>query len=156
MRYLVSGRGSGRTTALTAWLAGGHPVDGWPGWSRLLVVADQRMLHWTRDNGRAVDAWLRAHGCSGGLGKVLITPNDCRYGMRGLHPVVRFAIDDFDRICSGPHSGLDLDRNLVELVAVEGETTTPDAVLERLHTEVLERHGETLTDLPKPTGVKQT
>lgn len=85
-RWVVADRQQGKTTALMEWLAAGHPVDGWPGWSRLVVVPTVDELLRITNAHRDVDRRLRDRGCPGGLGKVLLGPSDVLHdhSMRGL------------------------------------------------------------------------
>lgn len=38
MKVMVKDRGEGKTTALIDWVLRGHPIEGKPGWSRLLLT----------------------------------------------------------------------------------------------------------------------
>lgn len=42
LKLIVSGRNEGKTTALIAWLLRGHPIDNYPGWSRVIVCCTTR------------------------------------------------------------------------------------------------------------------
>lgn len=96
--WVVGERREGRTTALVRWLCEGQVLDGWPGWSRLLVVgSDQRVPQIGKDH-PDLDRVLRDRGCPGGLGKVVLGPSDFRAngpGMRGMVGV-ELAIDDVE------------------------------------------------------------
>jgi len=48
VEVFAGGLGSGKTTAAVQWVAGGTATDGFPGWTRVLVVATERQAHHLR------------------------------------------------------------------------------------------------------------
>lgn len=96
---LVLGHAEGKTTQLVQWLIGGEVVDGWPGWSRVLVVANGdrvRSIH----NGvtfHQQNLELREAGCEGGLGKVVITIAEWTRMIRQTRDV-QWALDDAEEL----------------------------------------------------------
>lgn len=120
--WVVGERYEGRTTALVRWLCEGRPIDGWPGWSRLLIVAtDQRVLQVHHDHPE-LNRVLRDAGCEGGLGKVVLGPSDIRGGGPGLRGMqgVEVAIDDAETLLPAL-AGL----NRVRVLAVTGQACRP-------------------------------
>lgn len=101
IEVIARDRGDGKTTALVGWLLDGHRIDGWPGWSRLLVVADGQRVQ-AIHNGYAFpeqDHALRAAGCEGGLGKVVVTLAEAvSVSRRGLARDVEWALDDVETV----------------------------------------------------------
>lgn len=41
MRVITTGKHQGKTTALIGWVAAGKPMQGYPGWTRILLVHDR-------------------------------------------------------------------------------------------------------------------
>lgn len=132
MRYIVDGRGSGRTTALAHWLLGGHPVKTWPSWSRVLVVSNDRMADWTVRHNEMVHRALLDLGCPAGLSKVVVPIGSLQRGNgRGrLWRDVEVALDDVD--IYGLY-GLEVPRDQVVLATVTGSTTTVAQVIDEAH-----------------------
>lgn len=73
LEVLVRGRGGGKSTVAMRWVADGKRVRGYPGWSRVLVVANRSMFDclrrdwWSQleDFDHRVyvfKEWRRAHG----------------------------------------------------------------------------------------------
>jgi hypothetical protein len=73
---LLRGRGGGKSTAAMRWVAEGKRVKGYPGWSRVLVVANRSMWEhlrgewWARleDFDHRVytfESWRRSRGANG-------------------------------------------------------------------------------------------
>lgn len=80
---LAADRQQGKTTHLLAWLADGHKIDTYPGWSRIIVFTHRGALHEA-----AHDNWS--------WNKYLFSINDLRSAMRGaIRPgTVEYALDD--------------------------------------------------------------
>jgi hypothetical protein len=54
MHVLMAGRGEGKTTALMGWVEGGVQVSGYPGWSRVAIVANRQRHDWLKSKYWAV------------------------------------------------------------------------------------------------------
>ena len=94
---VVRDRNLGKTTELVNWLLGGHLIGGWPGWSRVLVVANKgRVTHLYREFPEQHRA-LREAGCAG-LGKVVVTAEEWPRLCRGIARDVEWALDDAEQI----------------------------------------------------------
>jgi hypothetical protein len=91
-QYLVAGRGAGKSTTLVKWVMRGHPIKGYPGWSRILIAAAMPPLHYITAF-PALQHEFRENFLPA-LGKVVMTPNEAA-GLRGLDKDVEFAVDDF-------------------------------------------------------------
>lgn len=94
-KVLVLDRQQGKTTWAIRWLMGGHKVDGWPGWSRVLVVmtaneARRILIDYPDEQGK-----LHAMG-NGGLGKLVITLDEARHALSVADPQVEVAFDNAD------------------------------------------------------------
>jgi hypothetical protein len=89
-------RGRGKTSELIQWLVNGHLVQGWPGWSRLIVVADERMQK------SMMDTWNHQVRplVPGGLGKVVITAAELHNRVPGtrINQGIQVAFDDIDAL----------------------------------------------------------
>lgn len=46
----ICGRGGGKTTHLVEWVRGGHELDVYPGWSRVIVTPTADIAKWTRSH----------------------------------------------------------------------------------------------------------
>ncbi len=120
-KIVVGLRGTGRTHALITWLTHGHPVRGWPGWSRLLVVADPETVRRLPREFPDLQSRLHAMG-NGGLGKLVVHVAEMERGGRGMEPGVEIALDDAEHLLG--HPGLRaLPRPSV--IAITGEAVTP-------------------------------
>lgn len=120
-KVVVGLRGSGRTHALIEWLCHGEPIDGWPRWSRLLVVADPQTV--TRLPREFPDLQHRLHGLgTGGLGKLVVYAGEVER-IRGVDTrLLEVAVDDAEYLLG--HPGLQvLPRPSV--IAITGEAVTP-------------------------------
>lgn len=158
-QWLVADRREGKTTALLAWLTAGHLLgDGYPGWSRMLIVAtDQERARIRRHHGDA-DKVLRSRGLLNGLVPLLLTTESAAHdGLRGLHPDIEFAIDDI-------HGGLAVVAYLRQagrrpaIVALDGVPVTPGrviadattALVEALHVDPLDQLAQATRDSVTP------
>jgi hypothetical protein len=95
---LLTGRRQGKTTELVDWLVKGKKIDKMPGWSRVLLVADEARVQWTLRNFRKQDLELQARGFKSGLQSLIYrfdAPNR-QYFINN----VEFAIDDLDDFLS--------------------------------------------------------
>lgn len=122
-QWVIADRQQGKSTALVTWLLGGHRVWGWPGWSRVLVVAHgQRAAEYIERMPQLQhELWGKR---TGGLGKLVITVEEMR-GLRGLDPTVEFALDDVEAL---------LARLLpmpVAVLSATGTAVTPGALIEQ-------------------------
>ena len=129
MIVLASPRQQGRTSTLITWLIGGHRVQGWPQWSRVLVVPT------ARDVARLIgdypelqhELWTLGNG---GLGKLAISFDELRrmalYGHSRIDPDVTFALDDADVILRNACGGI-----LPALISVEGVASTHTMIADR-------------------------
>jgi hypothetical protein len=119
---VAAGRGMGRTTALATWLLDGHPVPGWPGWSRVLVLPDARRCQQIIDELPGIHAALREAGTPG-FGKLAITLAELhQLGTRGrgrIDPDVTFALDDADHALASVCGGI-----TPAVISVEGVSRT--------------------------------
>jgi hypothetical protein len=127
MIVITDRRQTGRTTRLAAWLIWGHEVEGWPGWSRVLVVLDeqrvQHLMHeWCTEG-------TELHGLHQTMrerfqpsyGKLIITLREL-LGLRGADRAVEIALDDADAVLTHALHGL-----RPAVVAFEGTGTTAEA-----------------------------
>jgi hypothetical protein len=123
MIVVVGERQTGRTSALLRWLIGGHPVDGWPGWSRVLVVpAATRIPQMLIDYSELQHAMRRRFEPA--FGKLLISMHELSHVRRIADPGVSFAIDDADQIIAYSLS------ITPAVVSICGTPTDPDDPIE--------------------------
>lgn len=97
MIVITDGRQTGRTTALLRWLIGGHPVDGWPGWSRVLIVATARDAQRIIVDYPELQHELR-HRFTPALGKLVISVHELPHVLHVADPAVAYAVDNADWI----------------------------------------------------------
>ena len=97
MIVIVGDRQTGRTTALLRWLIGGHPVDGWPGWSRVLIVSTAQDAQRILTDYPDLQSGLRAV-FPPALGKVVISLHELAHVRRVVDPGVSFAVDNADQL----------------------------------------------------------
>jgi len=91
-RVMAQDRQQGKTSALVDWLLDGHVVDGWPGWSRVIVFVDaKRQMDVTRTHNHRVVGLV-----PGGLGKVGVTVSEWARFQHGLARGIEWALDDAD------------------------------------------------------------
>lgn len=118
MVTLIGQRRSGKTSSLTGWLLAGRLVDGWPGWSRLLVVADARRARNVVAEHDDVDAELRAAGFEPGLSKLVLPFADAgRLHLRARN--IEWALDDAEQVIVAMLGGLP------SVLAMTGRVETP-------------------------------
>jgi hypothetical protein len=96
LRVVLAGRREGKTTRLVEWLLGGESIDPWPCWSRVLIT-HKDSLSFILGEFDAADHELRKRGCTGGLGKVVLTVGD--YALTRLRLAdVEVAVDNADEL----------------------------------------------------------
>lgn len=86
----------GKTSELIQWLVNGRRVDGWPGWSRLIVVADSnRQLTMMGTWNHQVHPLV-----PGGLGKTVITAPELHNRIPGMriNQGIEVGFDDVDAV----------------------------------------------------------
>jgi len=129
MDVVTAQRRTGRTTALATWLLDGHSVPGWPGWSRVLVLADARRCQQIIDELAGVHAALREAGTPG-FGKLAISLAELHTlatrGRGRIDPGVTFALDDADWIITHACGGI-----TPALISIEGTPRTITEIIER-------------------------
>lgn len=106
MNVIVRDRQLGKTTELVRWLLGGRAINAWPGWSRVLVVADAQRAVWTSRHFHEADQWLRVNGLPPGLQKIVLTARDWRNRRPGSDRLITWALDDAEQIIAQYFDGL--------------------------------------------------
>lgn len=94
-KMLVLDRQQGKTTWAIRWLMDGHKVEGWPGWSRILIVMTATEARRVLTDYPDEQAKLHAMG-NGGLGKLVITLDEARHALSVADPEVEVAFDNAD------------------------------------------------------------
>jgi len=98
-------------------------------WSRVLVVADDRLADWTVGHNEVVDRALRDLGCAGGLSKVVVSVRSLRDG-RGRGRSWRDLEVALDNVDLYGMRGLDVPFESVVLASVTGQVTTTAEVFD--------------------------
>lgn len=90
---VLGDRQTGKTARLLSWLLGGHRLDAWPSWSRVLIVTD---LHDARQLARDnTELSLALRGLGGPeLAKVILAAGDYAVTRLTIRHDVEVAIDD--------------------------------------------------------------
>lgn len=127
MIVVAATRAGGRTTALATWLLDGHRVSGWPGWSRVLVLASARRCQQIIDELPEIQTALRERGTPG-FGKLAISQAElyqlATKGRGRIDPEVTFALDDADHLIASACGGI-----TPALISVEGVPRTVAEVI---------------------------
>ena len=129
-QYLIRDQQGGKTTELVMWVCRGQRIDGYPDWSRGLVVPDNRQFEYVLATFRDADRYLRnERGFAPGLSKVLFVWDDV-YSSHGFQAESRFshqfrlAIDNAHHILE---SMMGVSAHRLELVSLDGTLYDPDA-----------------------------
>lgn len=94
---VLSDQLGGKTTQLIDWLIDGDPIDSWPSWSRVLIVPDGEQRRNIVSRFQVANLTLRDKGCTGGLGKIVLTVGD--YALTRLRLAdVEVAVDNADHL----------------------------------------------------------
>lgn len=124
MIVIADHRQTGRTTHLAAWLIWGHEIEGWPGWSRVLVVLDEQrvrslMHEWCTEGTELHGLHLALRDrFTPSYGKLIITLSELR-GLRGVDPRIEIALDDAEAVLAHALHG-----RLPAVLAITGTGTT--------------------------------
>lgn len=101
--YVIRRHRAGKTTTLLQWLGDGEPIKNAPGWSRVILVADQparRHLQFAAKQGHVALELLRrkleAKGFTGELGDLVVTLHGWRTHRDPM--AVELGIDNLDLI----------------------------------------------------------
>jgi hypothetical protein len=113
MIVIADHRQTGRTTQLAAWLIWGQEIEGWPGWSRVLVVLDEQrarhLMHEWYTEGTELHGLhlaLRERFQPGQRRRLVITLREL-LGLRGAaDPRIEWALDDADAVLAHALNGL--------------------------------------------------
>lgn len=90
---VLGDRQTGKTARLLTWLLGGHAIDAWPSWSRVLIVANEGKRQETVGHSEEFAVQLRQVG-GPDLAKVVLVAGDYAVTRLAIRHDVEVAIDD--------------------------------------------------------------
>lgn len=127
-RVIATGRGMGTSTALVEWLLAGRRISGPPGWSRVVVVDDERTVDWWKRTFPVLDQALR-QTYPPGLAGALLSAAQMRRARR-FGDGVQIALDDADEVL---HRALGFMPDLITMTGIPMTLDELRAESDRMH-----------------------